>query len=325
MSSFVAKVVALVVLFAARSAWAAFHLMSVTEVFPGTSAAPNAQYIELQMWSGGQNLVSGHPVQIFDANGTMIASATFAGNVASGTNQATILIATTEAVTLFGVTPDLTIAAALPLAGGKVCFDTVDCVAWGSYAGASTGVGTPAFQALGLVRGRSLVRRLDVAGSATVLDGGDDTGNSSNDFILGAPTPRTNGGQTGTPPGSTCGNGTMEGLEGCDDNNTIANDGCSDLCFTEACGDGVVQSNEECDDTNTNASDACSNTCVIQAPATDGAPDASPQNDAGNPATGDGGGCCQSSAPGSSWLGMLVLGWLLRRRRTAVTTVTSGV
>ena len=50
--------------------------------------------------------------------------------------------------------------------------------------------------------------------------------------------------------GSTCGNGTVDQGEDCDDGNTIAGDSCSADCLNEGtgvCGDGVVTHHEECD------------------------------------------------------------------------------
>lgn len=46
---------------------------------------------------------------------------------------------------------------------------------------------------------------------------------------------------------SVCGDGNVEGVEECDDNNTNDNDGCSALCIEEICGDGILHPGEECD------------------------------------------------------------------------------
>ena len=316
MRNLVAGLVGFVTLLAAKTAWAAFHIMKITEVFPGTSGAPNAQYIELQMYAVGQNIVSTHTVTVFDAAGTAVGTYTFVTDVANGANQATILIATAEAATLFGVTADLVMTPTIPLAAGKVCFENIDCVAWGNYTGGATpsAVGTPAYQKRGLIRGRSLARKL---GANSMLDGGDDSNVSADDFETALPSPKTNAGVTGTNPANTCGNNTVEGLESCDDNNVVANDGCSATCVTESCGDGVVQTAEQCDDTNTNNSDSCTDACVSQTPVDgppvvpgDGAPDGGMMtNDDG------GGGCCQTGGPGATpLLALLVLGFLLRRR-----------
>ncbi len=222
-------------LFAAAPVIASFHLVKVKEVFPGTAASPNSQYVVLQAYAMGQNVFSGHVVHFYDAAGVEISSATFPGNLSNPADQMTVLIATTEAASLFSVTADLTMTAVLPLVGGKVCWEALDCVAWGSYTGSATGVGTPFNAPVGLERGQAMQRRLDVcpAGMPTILEACDDTGNSANDFIFATPAPRNNAGTTGTPPPSTCGNSVLEGLEGCDDGNTTGGDGCSDVCQPE--------------------------------------------------------------------------------------------
>jgi fibro-slime domain-containing protein len=83
----------------------------------------------------------------------------------------------------------------------------------------------------------------------------------------------------GNPPNchpTQCGDGKVEGSEGCDDGNTLPNDGCSPTCHfepncsaatgqcTSKCGDGLVV-NEGCDDGNTNNGDGCSSTCTVEA------------------------------------------------------------
>src|SRR5690349_11850079 len=104
------------------AAFASFHLMKVVEVFPGSPQNPNAQYVVIQMYTGGQRFVSGHKVNLFTSNNTRT-DFTFSAAVANGNNQDKILIATTEAAALFGITPDLTMTPVLELAGGKACFE----------------------------------------------------------------------------------------------------------------------------------------------------------------------------------------------------------
>ncbi|HEV8694683.1 MAG TPA: FG-GAP-like repeat-containing protein [Lysobacter sp.] len=211
---------------------ATFHLMKIVEIFPGTPAAPAAQYVVIQMYASGQNLVGGHQITVFNAAGTLVATFTFTSNVSNGANQAKILIATPQAEAFFGLNADLEMNAAIMAAGGKVCFaDTIDCVAWGAYTGSPTGVGTPFNVGGGLASGRAAVRRLDIAGSATVLDAGDDTNNCATDFVSGLPAPRNNAGMLGTVPPATCGNGVLQGLEQCDDGNLVNGDGCSSTCM----------------------------------------------------------------------------------------------
>lgn len=246
---------------------AAFHLMKIVEVFPGTQASPSAQYVVLQMYAPGQSFVAGHAIQVFNAAGASIATFTFPASVANGASQSRILIGTTAAATFFGVSVNLSMTAVIPAAGGKVCFDSIDCVAWGNYSGSPAGVGTP-FQATsgGLRLGWAAVRRLDIAGSPSLLDATDDTDNCADNFVFGAPAPRNNAGISGTTPPATCGNSALEGLEACDDGNTSAGDGCrADCTGLELCGDLLVDSaiGETCDDGNTVGGDGCPADCGV--------------------------------------------------------------
>ncbi|MFO0584484.1 MAG: DUF4215 domain-containing protein [Anaeromyxobacter sp.] len=255
---------------AAPPAAATFHLTQIVEVFPGSAANPQAQYVVIRAYAAGQNLVGGHSVTVYGADGASLGSFAFPGIVANGADQMRILVATPQAVTLFGLpAADLAMTPVLQAAGGKVCFETIDCVAWGSYAGADPSVGTPfnspaapaaGTAARGLVPGRALVRRLD-AGTPGVLDFQDDTNDSAHDFALGAPAPMNNAGQAGTAPTSTCGDGAVTGLEGCDDSNTTSGDGCSATCQPEFCGDGAKTGAETCDDGNPVSGDGCDANC----------------------------------------------------------------
>jgi hypothetical protein len=176
--------------------------MHIAEVFGGGGAAGDAQYVELQAYSGFQEQVGGHSVIFFDAAGIEIDRVTFTGNVPPtgfGADQMSILIATGAAQDLFGLTADLVMPSPfITRSGGKVCWDSIDCFAWGAYTGpagvGSTAVGTP-FPAL--QDGISAQRRLDISGSPTRLDGTDDTNNSATDFVARPPAPRTNPGITG--------------------------------------------------------------------------------------------------------------------------------
>jgi len=78
---------------------------------------------------------------------------------------------------------------------------------------------------------------------------------------------------------STCGDGTLQASETCDDGNNVNNDGCTNecaiqtgyacrgapsICHTVVCGDGFVDPGEACDDGNTTAGDGCSATCTVE-------------------------------------------------------------
>jgi cysteine-rich repeat protein len=246
-----------------------FHLIKIVEMFPGSAVAPNAQYIEMQMYFAGQNFLGNHEVFVYDSVGTQIGVFVFPGSVANGANQASILLATPEAQATFSIAADLAMTPILPLAGGRICFENpqIDCISWGNYSGSALGSGTPFNAPFGLVLGKAVQRDL---GGDGVLQATDDTGDSDADFDYGLPTLRNNANNTGFVPSSNCGNGALEGLEGCDDGNTTPGDGCDGNCETEAvCGNGVLEIGEECDDGNTTPGDGCDefcqseNTCLI--------------------------------------------------------------
>ncbi|HHH30445.1 MAG TPA: DUF4215 domain-containing protein, partial [Polyangiaceae bacterium] len=77
---------------------------------------------------------------------------------------------------------------------------------------------------------------------------------------------------------TTCGDGTVDATEGCDDMNTMAGDGCDAMCAVEpgytctgdpsvcvlSCGNGVIDAGEECDDGNLFDGDRCSMSCALE-------------------------------------------------------------
>ena len=67
-------------LVAAPAAEATFHLVQVREVYPGSVANPDAEYVELQMWSAGQHRVGSHAVRTYDAGGGVIGTSPFAAD-----------------------------------------------------------------------------------------------------------------------------------------------------------------------------------------------------------------------------------------------------
>lgn len=213
----------LCVLGVGRPARANFHLMQVIEIFPGTAASPNAQYVTLQMLAAGQNVVGTHSVTVYGATGKLVGTFTFGGSATNAAKGDTLWIATAEAKTFFSLDPDLTMTPVLPMAGGAACFDVVDCAAWGSYTGSPLSpVGTPFRKAEGLVSGQLMKRKQDM-----------DTNNCASDFALATPAPTNNARKSGTIPASTCPNAVVEGLEECDDGGSMPGDGCSATCTVE--------------------------------------------------------------------------------------------
>jgi hypothetical protein len=195
--------VAAVGVFVTTQASAAYHIMKVVEVYAGSAAAPNASYVQLQMYAAGQNVVMNHAITVYDPANTPVAgsSVTFDKNVANGADQATILIGTAAVQGAFGVTPDFVLPANLLQAGGKVCFDAIpeDCFAWGTF-NSATGVGTP-FAAL--TTGMAAKRKITGGASALLLEAADDTDNCATDFEAAAPAPKNNAGVVGSPDGGT--------------------------------------------------------------------------------------------------------------------------
>ena len=184
----------------ALPAAASFHLMNIVEVFVGPAENPNAQYVELQMYSPGQTQLQGAEVRFFGPDGTPTGSATFASGVLVGTNRSSILVATEEAVALFGVTADLTMQPDLVGEGGKVCFaNTIDCVSWSSSAVANSFTSGDT----GIPGGAAIARDTSGGNDPAGLDSGDDTNDSAADFDLGIPAPRNNAGIVGAASGGT--------------------------------------------------------------------------------------------------------------------------
>ena len=173
---------------APQQADAAFHIMNINEVMAGANGYSDIQFVELQMEASGQNLVSGHTIDFYNAGGTITGTFTFPSNVGNAANGSSILIGTTAFASASSVAPDFTMSSDIMAPDGRVCFQTIDCVAYGNYTGSNSGYGTPA-------------AALPITGNSS-LKRGTNTNNNINDFTLGAPAPRNNAGLSGTvtPP-----------------------------------------------------------------------------------------------------------------------------
>jgi hypothetical protein len=187
----VGALVGLALAFAAPSASASFHLMRIREVHAGPG-----NYVELQMYAPGQNLVAGQHIRTYDNGGALLSDFTFPTNVANSESQRTILVA--DSATVNGVSADFvdgTLQVPTGMGGGAVCYSSFDCVAFGTFGSIMGGnpspFGTPALQGTGLSPGQALVRSIK-PNCSTLLEAGDDTDNSAADFALGTPNPRNN-------------------------------------------------------------------------------------------------------------------------------------
>ena len=172
------------------AASATFHEMSIRELYPGSVAQPESEYVELQMWAPGQNLVGGHVLKTYNASGGVTSANTFAGDVSGSANQSTILLATAGAEAEFGVSPDTALSPGkLDPAGGAVCWENLDCVSWGSFSGS---LPSPAGSPAAAIPDGMALRRTIAPGCATLLEPTDDRDNSAADFAAVFPAPRPN-------------------------------------------------------------------------------------------------------------------------------------
>lgn len=212
----VAVLVALLAGVLAAPAAATFHLMSIREVYPGSTAAPDAEYVELQMYAPGQNFVAGHQVKAYDASGALVRVSTLPADVPNGEDQRTVLLATPEAEATFGVIADAGLSPSqLDGAGGAVCWEALDCASWGSFSGTlPSAAGSPAAPS-GLPDGMAL-RRTIAPGCPTELEATDDRDNSVTDFAAVFPAPRPNAVSPGehSCPGSESSGGGFFGGSG---------------------------------------------------------------------------------------------------------------
>jgi hypothetical protein len=202
------------------TASASYHENLIREVHDGGGST--GDYVMLQAYAGGQNLVAGKHIVTYDGAGGVLSSYAIPNIVGNGANQATILISN-------GGVTDADFAAnpgagndGLHLnvvnTGGTVCFAdssitvSLDCVAYfGSNAGTmfpsvppASPFGTPLSLGGQDLDGKSIVRTI-ARGCASALDTADDTNNSSADFSIGPPLARNNAApitETVCPPGN---------------------------------------------------------------------------------------------------------------------------
>ena len=118
---------------------------------------------------------------------------------------------------------------------------------------------------------------------ATGLRSPDDNANNSNNANTNANTntnvnTNTNANTNTNTNQAVCGDGVIEGGEGCDDGDAVGSDGCSGLCqieigwvcsgepsvCNETCGNGATDAGETCDDGNTVNWDGCSAACQLE-------------------------------------------------------------
>jgi hypothetical protein len=180
---------------AAPAAQADHHLMSIREFYPGTTAATRDDaFLELQMYSAGQQFVGGHDIDVYGPGADMTPDTYTLATMPTllGDNQRTVLaggpnVADRDRSEDIGNSVDPS--------GGAICFRSnsfglVDCVEWGS--GNNTiNAGTPV-AGTGIVDGMSIERSIEPGCSTLLQSPQDDTNDSGADFTNTSPTPRNN-------------------------------------------------------------------------------------------------------------------------------------
>ncbi len=244
-------------LLAVAPAGAAHHLVKISEVFSGSTAAPGAVFVELQLTAAGENQVTfggGSRVQLYLANGSSAVSTPFASNPPNGENQRTILAGCPSVETAFGVTLDLVLACPfIPTrSGGTACFNSVpfgslDCVRWGAATTEPAGVSPTGTPAPAIPDGQSLTRSIG-AGCATLHEFADDTNVSANDLTATTPSPRPNSvtpTETECPPDSD-GDGVPNNLDACQNFPASTPNGCPTATDGDGDGDGIPDATDQC-------------------------------------------------------------------------------
>jgi hypothetical protein len=192
----VAALASLALACAAPVASASYHLIKIRQIHPSNGMF-GGEWVELQMYAGGQNLVAGKLIRTFFSDGSLNSSYTISGNAPNGENQRTILISS-----LFnpaGVAADFVAPVnELQMTGqdGAVCYTNndppaytpIDCVSYGNFFGSIPSAGTPAVA----TPFESTLERKITPNCPTLLENADDTNNSAADFALSTRTPRNN-------------------------------------------------------------------------------------------------------------------------------------
>ncbi len=175
----------------ASLAQATFHEVLISELYPGSAAAPQSSFLELQMYTPEQNLVGGHTITLYKADGGSIGTFAFPVDLpGKGADQQTMLVGDSGVAEAFGVTPDLVDAGFnIPAAGGAACWDGLDCVAWGDYSGVTAPASGIPVDAGGIPDGKAIERRISGGACSNRLEPADDTNDSDSDFFDGTPSP----------------------------------------------------------------------------------------------------------------------------------------
>lgn len=188
----------------AQPALATFHLVSINEIYAGSTAHPESSFIELKTYDEGENFVGNHALVIYDSAGNPTGTFTFTSDLPGiAPSQQTMLVGDDGVEAAFGVKPDFIDADFnLVAAGGAACWaEAVDCVSWGNFEGPTPSpTGVPA-DGSGIPDGAAISRTTSGGQCSNLLDEADDTNDSGDDFVEAAPTPQN---YTTVPASASC-------------------------------------------------------------------------------------------------------------------------
>lgn len=183
---------------------AAFHFAEIDEVMFGKGGDPDIQYVEIQMLSGGQNIVGNSRLSAWNADGSFFGVLLLVpANLATGALNARWTMGTADFAAASGITPDFTFAPVTLPATGMICWGApgavppapgswdpslptnyVDCVPYGGYTAPNIRFGPATGLGLGDSSQQSLIRNTH-------------TNNTSADFGYACPTPQSLTGAVG--------------------------------------------------------------------------------------------------------------------------------
>jgi hypothetical protein len=188
------------------------HEIKIREVYAGSAASPNSEYVELQMYAPGQNLFHlGTKLDLYNATGTItehfVPGSLPSDDPPNSASQQRVLFANVGAKTQFSVTAGYTLpmADAISDAGGAVCYTStaagsfIDCVSWGNFSGSLPSAAGGNVDPGGIGDTKAINRSI-TAGCSTMLEAGDDT-NKPADWSDVTPIPLNN---AATPPEQAC-------------------------------------------------------------------------------------------------------------------------
>ena len=195
------------VLLGPATALASNHLVKLREVYAGSAAHPDDEYVEVQLYAAGENhMANVIHLKLLNATGGVTEDFVPTADPPNGQNQRRVLFATSSAQTDFGKPAGFTLTSGNHIddAGGAACYVSgtggfLDCVSWGNFSGSLPSPTNGNVDSSGIPDGQA-IRRSIARGCPTMLEGPDDTDHPV-DWSDVTPAPLNN---ADTPPEHPC-------------------------------------------------------------------------------------------------------------------------